>query len=98
MRWKLLPVAVCALGLSLTAACVSKSDMELMWDGGNVTVGGATKHIQGMQPYVLHMSTAVCQLEEKYNAHNPTDKLDETKRQCPGGGEGTPPPPYPPKG
>ena len=95
MRWKLLPVAVCALCLGFTAACgVSQSDMEKMWDQGVDTPQG---HQQGMLPFVTKMGIAVCQLEEKYNAHNPADKLDENKRQCPGGTEGTPPPPYPPK-
>jgi hypothetical protein len=94
MRWKLLPVAVCALCLGFTAACVSKSDMEKDWDTGyTATQNGQTVHYQGMRPFVIHLAVAVCQLESK----QPAGSLDETRRQCPGGTEGTPPPPYPPK-
>lgn len=99
MRWKLVPVAVCALGLSAAAACnyVSKDDMELMWDGGSYTEGGSPHQVTGMRPYVVRIAGAVCQLESRYNTEHPTNLLDETKRQCPGGPETQPPPPYPPK-
>jgi hypothetical protein len=95
MRWKLLPVAACAVCLGLTAACVSKSDMEKMWDTG-YTGKDATGHdvpYQGMRPFVIHLAVAVCQLESK----QPAGSLDDTKSQCPGGTEGSTPPPYPPK-
>lgn len=102
MRWKLLPVAACAVCLGFTAACVSKSDMEKMWDSPPYTVsvtdatGTHSVTYQGIRPFVRKLAQAVCQLEDKA----PAGSLDPNKRQCPtgsGGPEGSSPPPYPPK-
>jgi len=94
MRWRLLPAAAGALALSFAVTgCVSKSDMDKMWETGySVTVGGTTTSYTGLRPWLIHLATAVCQLESKSPG-----PLDEAKRQCPSGAESQPIPKYPPK-
>lgn len=51
-----------------------------------------------LNPYLQHLSGAVCQLERNAGSQ-PSAKLTDDKLQCPPGGpgDGTPPPKYPPK-
>lgn len=83
MRWRwLLSSAV----LCVATACATKDDIR----NYAASKADVTEYSDSLYRWLRHLGTAVCQIEEKTTGLNPA------KRQCPGGGDTTPPPKYPP--
>jgi hypothetical protein len=83
MRWKQLLAGVACLALT---ACATKQDIK----DYAASKADITEYADSLYSWLEHIGTAVCQLEEHVSG------LSTTKRQCPGGGETTPPPKFPP--
>ena len=92
MRRKLLLVPAVLLSVAVVG-CASKEDVKRVDDKVTDMNAKLKVYVDSMRLYADALHDAVCKLGMKTN----TTFLDQQRTKCPtGGGEGTPPPKYPP--